>query len=145
MAHGWSTIIISMNKWIRSSDLPGKGDSNSHGARPVHLIIMIIKKIRTSRLSINELCLSARSSKRSPSRPTALTTLRLRCAKPSHTTYWWNGFSRVILPTNPSTCCLLFLVMKLSWRVCWGVDYRKNMLLIRRDPHQSRRQWRHCD
>ena len=33
--------------------LPGKGDSNSHGARPVHLIIAMIKWIRTSRLSVN--------------------------------------------------------------------------------------------
>ena len=32
--------------------LPGKGSSNSHGARPVHLIITMIKRIRTSRLSI---------------------------------------------------------------------------------------------
>ena len=32
--------------------LPGKWDSNSHGARPVHLIIRVIKWIRTSRLSI---------------------------------------------------------------------------------------------
>ena len=32
--------------------LLGKGNSNSHGARPVHLIIMMIKWIRTSRLSI---------------------------------------------------------------------------------------------
>jgi len=32
--------------------LPGKGNSNSHGARPVHLTITIIKWIRTSRLSI---------------------------------------------------------------------------------------------
>jgi len=32
--------------------LPGKGNSNSLGARPVHLIITIIKWIRTSRLSI---------------------------------------------------------------------------------------------
>ena len=32
---------------------PGKGHSNSHGARPVHLIITMIKWIRTSRLSIN--------------------------------------------------------------------------------------------
>ena len=32
--------------------LPGKENSNSHGARPVHLIIMMIKWIRTSRLSI---------------------------------------------------------------------------------------------
>ena len=32
--------------------LPGKGKSNSHGARPVHLIITMIKWIRTSQLSI---------------------------------------------------------------------------------------------
>jgi len=32
--------------------LPGKGNSNSHGARPVHLTIMMIKWIRTSRSSI---------------------------------------------------------------------------------------------
>jgi len=32
--------------------LPEKGNSNSHGARPVHLIITTIKWIRTSRLSI---------------------------------------------------------------------------------------------
>ena len=32
--------------------LPGKGNSNSHGARPVHLIITVIKWIQTSRLSI---------------------------------------------------------------------------------------------
>ena len=32
--------------------LPGKGNSNSHGARPVHLIITMIKWIRTGRLSI---------------------------------------------------------------------------------------------
>jgi len=32
--------------------LPGKGNSNSHGARPVHLIITRIKWIRTSGLSI---------------------------------------------------------------------------------------------
>ena len=30
----------------------GKGNSDSHGARPVHLIITMIKGIRTSRLSI---------------------------------------------------------------------------------------------
>ena len=37
--------------------LPGKGNSNSHGARPVHLIITMMKWIRTSRLSIkNFLC-----------------------------------------------------------------------------------------
>ena len=32
--------------------LPGKGNSNSQGARPVHLIVTMIKWIRTSRLSI---------------------------------------------------------------------------------------------
>ena len=31
--------------------LPGKGNSNSHGARPVHPIITTIKWFRTSRLS----------------------------------------------------------------------------------------------
>ena len=39
---------------VRNVDvrLPGKGNSNSHGAWPVHLIITMIKWIRTSRLSI---------------------------------------------------------------------------------------------
>ena len=32
--------------------LPGKGNSNSNGARPVHLIITMIKWTKTSRLSI---------------------------------------------------------------------------------------------
>ena len=31
--------------------LPGKGNSNSHGARPVHQIISMIRWIRTRRLS----------------------------------------------------------------------------------------------
>jgi len=34
--------------------LPGKGSSNYHGARPFHLIITMIKWIRTSRLSIHD-------------------------------------------------------------------------------------------
>ena len=34
--------------------LPGKGNSNNHGARPVHLIITMIKWIRTSGLSIKK-------------------------------------------------------------------------------------------
>ena len=39
---------------IRKVDirLPGKGNSNPHGAKPVHLIITLMKWIRTSRLSI---------------------------------------------------------------------------------------------
>ena len=32
--------------------LPGKGNPNSRGARPVHLTITIIEWIRTSRLSV---------------------------------------------------------------------------------------------
>ena len=32
--------------------LPGKRNSNSHGARPIHLITTMIKGVRTSRLSI---------------------------------------------------------------------------------------------
>ena len=34
--------------------LPRKGNSNSHGVRPVHLIITKMKWIRTSRLSIKK-------------------------------------------------------------------------------------------
>ena len=45
--------------------LPGKGNSNSHGARPVHRIIMMIKWIRTSRLSIKK-SLSAGAAARPP-------------------------------------------------------------------------------
>jgi len=37
----------------RVSRIPVGGNSTSHGARPVHLIITMIKWIRASRLSIN--------------------------------------------------------------------------------------------
>jgi len=48
----------------------GKGNSNSHGARPVHLIITVIEWIRTSRLSIkNSLC---RSTEKAQSRTSQL-------------------------------------------------------------------------
>ena len=43
------------NAWLDSKAekrLPGKGNSKSHGARPVCLIITMMKWIRTSRLSI---------------------------------------------------------------------------------------------
>ena len=48
---------VASKKWdcrTRKVDirLPGKGNSNCHGARPVHLIITMIKWIRTSRWSI---------------------------------------------------------------------------------------------
>ena len=38
--------------WKVDVRLPGKGISNSHGARPVHLSITMIQWIRTSRLSM---------------------------------------------------------------------------------------------
>ena len=38
--------------------LPAKGNSNSHSARPVHLIVTMMQWIRTSRLSMKDsLCL----------------------------------------------------------------------------------------
>ena len=43
--------------------LPGKGNSNSHGARPVHLIITIIKWIRTSRPRIGHPSLLDRNTR----------------------------------------------------------------------------------
>jgi len=39
--------------WKVDVTLPGKGNSNSHGARPVHQMISMIKLIQTSRLSIH--------------------------------------------------------------------------------------------
>ena len=49
--------------------LPGKGNSNSPGARPVHLIITMIKSIRTSRLSKqNSLCPRAPNLSKPPRR-----------------------------------------------------------------------------
>ena len=46
-----------MSRKFRKVDarLPGKGNSNSHGTRPVHLIITMIKWIRTSRLSMKNI------------------------------------------------------------------------------------------
>jgi hypothetical protein len=40
--------------WPRKVDvrLLGEGNSNTHGARPVHLIVKMIQLIRTSRLSM---------------------------------------------------------------------------------------------
>ena len=47
------TPKVDLWDWKVELRLPGKGDSNSHGARLVHLIITMITWIRTSRLSIN--------------------------------------------------------------------------------------------
>ena len=53
--------------------LPGKGNSNSHGARPVHLIITMLKWIRTSRLSTQN------SLWRAEGRPGVLMSQVLQC------------------------------------------------------------------
>jgi len=47
---GTKTLFPSMTRKV-DVRLPGKGNSNSHGARPVHLIITMMKWILTSRLS----------------------------------------------------------------------------------------------
>ena len=64
--------------------LLGKGNSHSHGARPVHLIVTIIKWIRTSRLSIkNSLSREAFlifNLSRSPSAASARANARFSCA-----------------------------------------------------------------
>ena len=51
-----------------------KGNSNSHGARPVHLIITMIKRIRTSRLSIKN-SLSAAGWRRGSTTPPSFSLL----------------------------------------------------------------------
>jgi len=50
---GKGNAFTELDRIARKVDarLPGNGNSNSHGARPVHLIISMIKWIRTSRLS----------------------------------------------------------------------------------------------
>jgi len=57
----WYQVSVRMPRKV-DVRLPGKGNSDSHGARPVHLIITMITWIRTSRLSIkNSLCAHAPS------------------------------------------------------------------------------------
>ena len=45
-------VHLHAGTWKVDVRLPGNGNSNSHGARPVHLIITLFEWIRTSRLSI---------------------------------------------------------------------------------------------
>ena len=57
--------LSSLNPLLRKAGirLPGNGNSNSHGARPVHLIITTIKWIQSGRLSKqNSLSLKARAN-----------------------------------------------------------------------------------
>ena len=48
-----SNIFMALNTRKADIRLPGKGNLNSHGARPVHQIISMTKWIRTNRLPIN--------------------------------------------------------------------------------------------
>ena len=64
---GFGGLVFTKAICARKVDvrLPGEGNSNSHGARPIHLIITMIKWIRTSRLSIkNSLSTKARAAPR---------------------------------------------------------------------------------
>jgi hypothetical protein len=58
-----STIISQPGTRKVDVRLPGKGNSNSHGARPVHIIVTMMTWIRTSRLSMKN-SLSQRAGKR---------------------------------------------------------------------------------
>ena len=49
MGAGWCGCVEARKVDVR---LPGKGNPDSHGARPVHLVISMMEWIRTSRLSI---------------------------------------------------------------------------------------------
>jgi len=79
-----------------------QGNSNSHGARPVHLIITMIKWIRTSRLSIKN-SLSRQPGRRRGARPRT----RPGGAAPrpsfsilSHTMHQLNSFRKSTPPQN---------------------------------------------
>ena len=50
--HTLNTLKVLSRTQCEDVRLPGKETSNSHGAGPVHLIITMMKWIRTSRLSI---------------------------------------------------------------------------------------------
>ena len=64
---------------LRNTKLPGKGDLNSHGARPVHQIISLIKWTRTSRLSIKK----SLSGRFAPPKLTLLLSAAILLAVPS--------------------------------------------------------------
>ena len=66
--------------WRVDVRLPGKGHSNSHGARPVHQIITMIKWFWTCRLSIKN-SLSAILAIQERSRPIPSINRRARCPR----------------------------------------------------------------
>ena len=48
-----STEVWNWGRWVDGLRLPETGNSNSPGARPVHQVIAMIKRMRTSTLSSN--------------------------------------------------------------------------------------------
>ena len=50
----WGSVPSYRERFSVWGSVPGKGNSNSHGARPVHLIVTTTKWIWTSRLSIKD-------------------------------------------------------------------------------------------
>jgi len=61
-AHFCRVVVLKLRAHLRTprsfpEPTPYNGNSNSHGARPIHQIISMIKWIRTSRLSVQN-CLS---------------------------------------------------------------------------------------
>jgi hypothetical protein len=68
--------------------LPGKGNSNSHGARPVHLIIAMIKRIRISGSSIQKFLSEKNESgpKKNDSLSTSKKKAKFLHSAPCHTT-----------------------------------------------------------
>jgi len=55
LAAKWLPVSLCLPQFPLDVRLPGKGNSNSHGAKPVHLIITMIEWIRTNRLLIKNL------------------------------------------------------------------------------------------
>jgi hypothetical protein len=88
--------------WEVDVRLPGKGNSNSHGARPVHQTISMMKWIRTRNV-VKKNCLSAPTA-----RYTSFISWKVFCIR----------FSKGKSPTKPSTYCLLFLVLSLGQGCC---------------------------
>ena len=90
--------------------LTGKGNSNSHGARPVHPIITMITWCRTSRLSITLWVGMLASAARTAFAPERRPALRV-----SHTLSLSLSLSRSLSQTHPPTHTLsLFLSLSLT-------------------------------
>ena len=92
--------------------LPGEGNSNSYGARPVHLIITMITWIRTSRLSTKNSLFLARVGRKNIKQCQLLTVVGL------------GGFGEGI---NLKPQMLGGTYILLFAAVTWGYDYKTNV------------------